>query len=182
MRQAVETLDEEFQNSIENISDTVSHDRRKITSSDGPTSVQWEDTLAVFSAWIAGDEAGTSIVALTDEQLGDLRVLMWEMNEIDYDTHTETYTEKVTEIDEKGNKKTHTETIRETVLTIEITHKSPSEMEKEYSFTDRQKEYLALLVSSDTDPLWAQLLGPYSSGAGEIISPDTVWEGTGVFQ
>ena len=182
VRQALETLDAEFQDSIENISDTVSHDRRKITSSDGPTSVQWEDVLSVFSAWIAGNASGRPVTTLTDAQLDDLRVLMWEMNEIDYDTHTETYTEKVTEIDEKGNKKTHTETIRETVLTIEITHKSPSEMEKEYSFTDRQKEYLALLTSPDTDPLWAQLLGPYSSGAGEIISPDTVWEGTGVFQ
>lgn len=182
VRQAVETLDAEFQDSIEAISDTVSHDRRKITSSDGPTSVQWENTLAVFSACIAGDEAGTPITTLTDAQLGDLRILMWEMNEIDYDTHTETHTEKVTEIDEKGNKKTRTETIQETVLTIEIMHKSPSEMEKEYSFTDRQKEYLTLLTSPDTDPLWAQLLGAYSTGAGEIISPDTVWEGTGIFQ
>ena len=182
VRQAVETLDKEFQDSIENISDTVSHDRRKITSSDGPTSVQWEDVLSVFSAWIAGNASGTPVTTLTDAQLSDLRVLMWEMNEIDYDTHTETHTEKVTEIDEKGNKKTHTETIRETVLTIEITHKSPSEMEKEYSFTDRQKEYLALLTAADTDPLWVQLLGPYSTGVGEIISPDTVWEGTEIFQ
>ena len=182
VRQAVEVLDAEFQDSIENISDTVSHDRQKITSSDGSTSVQWEDTLAVFSAWIAGDASGTPVTTLTDAQLDDLRALMWEMNEIDYDTHTETYTEKVTEIDEKGNKNTHTETIRETVLIIEITHKSPSEMEKEYSFTDRQKEYLALLTAADTDPLWVQLLGPYSTGAGEIISPDTIWEGTGIFQ
>lgn len=182
VRQAVETLDAEFQDSIENISDTVSHDRRKITSSDGPISVQWEDVLSVFSAWVAGDEAGTPVTTLTDAQLDDLRILMWEMIEIDYDTHVETHTEKVTEIDEKGNKKTHTETVRETVLTIEITHKSPSEVEKEYSFTDRQKEYLALLTSPDTDPLWAQLLGPYSTGAGEIISPDTGWKGTGVFQ
>ena len=182
VRQALETLDAEFQDSIENISDTVSHDRRKITSSDGPTSVQWEDVLSVFSAWIAGNASGRPVTTLTDAQLDDLRVLMWEMTEIDYDTHVETHTEKVTEIDEKGNKKTHTETVRETVLTIEITHKSPSEVEKEYSFTDRQKEYLALLTSPDTDPLWAQLLGPYSTGAGEIISPDTGWKGTGVFQ
>ena len=182
VRQAVETLDEEFQDSIENISDTVSHDRQKITSSDGPISVQWEDVLSVFSAWIAGDEAGTPVTTLTDAQLGDLRILMWEMNEIDYDTHTETHTEKITEIDEKGNQKIHTEIVRETVLTIEITHKSPAEMAREYSFTDRQKEYLALLTAAETDPLWVQLLGPYSSGAGEIISPDTVWEGTGIFQ
>lgn len=182
VRQAVETLDAEFQDSIENISDTVSHDRRKITSSDGLISVQWEDVLSVFSAWIAGDASGTPVTTLADAQLGDLRILMWEMNEINHDTHVETHTEKVTEIDEKGNKKTHTETVRETVLTIEISHKTPQEMAKQYSFSDRQKEYLALLVSPDTDPLWAQLLGLYSTGAGEIISPDTDWKGTGIFQ
>ena len=33
--------------------------------------------------------------------------------------------------------------------------------------------YFALLISPDTDPLWVQLLGAYSTGAGEIISPDT---------
>lgn len=182
VRQAVETLDGEFQDSIENISDTFSHDRRKITSSDGPTTVQWEDVLSVFSAWIAGDASGTPVTTLTDAQLGDLRTLMWEMTKIDSDTHTETYTEKVTEIDEKGNKKTHTETVHETVLAIEISHKTPQEMAKQYSFSDRQQEYLTLLTSPDTDPLWAQLLGPHSAGAGEIIVPDTVWEGTGIFQ
>ena len=181
VRQAVETLDGEFQDSIENISDTVSHDRRKITSSDGPITVQWEDVLSVFSAWVSGDASGTPVTTLTDAQLDDLRTLMWEMTEINSDTHTETYTEKVTEIDEKGNKKTHTETVHETVLTIEISHKTPQGMAKQYSFSDRQKEYLDLLTSPDTDPLWAQLLGPHSAEAGEIISPDTVWEETGIF-
>ena len=182
VRQAVEVLDAEFQDSIEAISDTVSHDRRKITSNDGPTSVQWADTLAVFFAWIAGSDTGTPISTLTDAQLGDLRALMWEMNRINYDTHTETHTEKVTEIDEEGNKKTYTETVRETILAIEISHKTPTEMVRKYSFSGRQKEYLALMTSPDTDPLWAQLLGSYSAGAGEIILPDTTWEGTGIFQ
>lgn len=144
--------------------------------------MQWEDTLAVFSAWIAGSDTGTPISTLTDAQLGDLRTLMWEMNEVDYDTHTETHTEKVTEIDEEGNKKTYTETVRETILTIEIKHKSPTEMVQKYSFSGQQKEYLALLTAPDTAPLWAQLLGPYSTGAGIVISPDTTWEGTGIFQ
>ena len=182
VRQAVAMLDGEFQDRIDSFSQSISHDRRNITSKDGSASVQWEDALSVFSARIAGDLSQTPITTLTDAQLHDLRTLMWEMTEIAPDTHTETHAETVTEIDENGNEKTHIETTREKILTLEISHKTPQEMATAYAFSDRQNSYLALLTSPDTDPLWEQLLGSYSAGAGEIISPDTVWEGMGIFQ
>lgn len=182
VRQAVAMLDEEFQDRIDSLSQSISHDRWNITSKDGSVSVQWEDVLSVFAARISGDLSQTPITTLTDAQFTDLRTLMWEMTEITPDTHTETHTETVTAIDENGNEKTHTETVHETVLAIEISHKTPQEMATAYAFSDRQNSYLALLTSSDTDPLWAQLLGSHSTGAGGIISPDTGWEGTGIFQ
>lgn len=182
VRQAVATLDGEFQDRIDSLSQSISHDRWNITSKDGSASVQWEDVLSVFSARISGDLSQTPITTLTDAQLADLRTLMWEMTEIAPDTHTETHTETVTGIDENGNEKTHMETVREKILTLEISHKTPQEMATAYAFSDRQNSYLALLTSPDTDPLWEQLLGSYSAGAGEIISPDTVWEGMGIFQ
>lgn len=182
VRQAVAMLDEEFQDRIDSLSRSIPHDRRNITSKDGSASVQWEDVLSVFAARISGDLSQTPITTLTDAQLTDLRTLMWEMTEIAPDTHTETHTETVTEIDENGNEKTHIEMVREKILTLEISHKTPQEMATAYAFSDRQNSYLALLTSSDTDPLWEQLLGSHSTGAGEIISPDTTWEGTGIFQ
>lgn len=182
VRQAVAMLDEEFKDRIDSLSQSISHDRRNITSKDGSASVQWEDVLSVFSARISGDLSQTPITTLTDAQLADLRTLMWEMTEITPDTHTEMHTETVTEIDENGNEKTHIETVREKILTLEISHKTPQEMATAYAFSDRQNSYLALLTSSDTDPLWEQLLGSHSTGAGGIISPDTGWEGTGIFQ
>lgn len=182
VRQAVAMLDEEFKDRIDSLSQSISHDRRNITSKDGSASVQWEDVLSVFSARISGDLSQTPITTLTDAQLADLRTLMWEMTEITPDTHTEMHTETVTEIDENGNEKTHIETVRVKILTLEISHKTPQEMATAYAFSDRQNSYLALLTSSDTDPLWEQLLGSHSTGAGGIISPDTGWEGTGIFQ
>lgn len=182
VRQAVATLDGEFQDRIDSLSQSISHDRWNITSKDGSVSVQWEDVLSVFAARISGDLSQTPITTLTDAQLTDLRTLMWEMTEIAPDTHTETHTETVTEIDENGNEKTHIEMVREKILTLEISHKTPQEMATAYAFSDRQNSYLALLTSSDTDPLWEQLLGSHSTGAGGIISPDTGWEGTGIFQ
>ena len=158
VRQAMATLDGEFQDRIDSLSRSISHDRQNITSKDGSVSVQWEDVLSVFAARISGDLSQTPITTLMDAQLADLRTLMWEMTEITPDTHTETHTETVTAIDENGNEKTHTETVHETVLAIEISHKTPQEMATAYAFSDRQNSYLALLTSSDTDPLWAQLL------------------------
>ena len=182
VRQAVAMLDEEFQAQLDSLSQSIFHDRRNITSKDASASVQWEDVLSVFSAQISGDLSQTPITTLTDAQLHDLRTLMWEMTEIDPDTHTETHAETVMEIDENGNEKTHIEIIREKILTLEISHKTPQEMAKAYAFSDRQNSYLTLLTSPDTDPLWAQLLGSHSTVAGGIISPDTGWEGTGIFQ
>ena len=53
-------------------------------------------------------------------------------------------------------------------------------MAKAYTFSDRQNSCLTLLTLPGTAPLWAQLLGP--PFAGGIITPDTTWEGTGIFQ
>lgn len=109
MWQAVVTLDEKFQDRIDSPFHSLSHDRQKITSSDEYASVQWEDALSVFSTWISGNASGLPVTTLTNVQVGDLRTSMWEMTEIDSDTHTDT----------------HTETVREIILTLTISHKVP---------------------------------------------------------
>ena len=63
-----------------------------------------------------------------------LRETMWAMNAVDYSTHPEATTIDTT--DEDGNPTT-TE-ITETVLVIELTHKTPDEMAADYHFTTRQ--------------------------------------------
>ena len=63
-----------------------------------------------------------------------LRETMWAMNAVDYSTHPEATTIDTT--DEDGNPTT-TE-ITETVLAIELTHKTPDEMAADYHFTTRQ--------------------------------------------
>lgn len=77
---------------------------------------------------------------------------------------------------------TSTEAVTETILEITITHKTPEEMAQQYSFNDRQNEYLALMTEPENENLWAELLGGYVSGGGQIIEPNTNWEGTGIFQ
>ena len=38
------------------------------------------------------------------------------------------------------------------------------------------------MTEPENENLWAELLGGYVSGGGQIIDPNTNWEGTGIFQ
>ena len=180
--QAVADLNEEYQAHIQEIEAANPHDRQEITSNDGVLSVNWEDVLAVFSAKVTGAEDGSQVASLDDAQVDELRSIMWEMNAISYTTRTESSSVEVTSTDENGNEVTTTETVTETILEITITHKTPEEMAQQYSFNDRQNEYLALMTEPENENLWAELLGGYVSGGGQIIDPNTNWEGTGIFQ
>ena len=124
VQQAVETLTAEYRDRLEEISDTVQHDRQDITANDDVYYIRWQDVLAVFSSYVSGNEQGTPVAALTEEQVDKLRETMWAMNAVDCSTHPETNTIETT--DEDGNPTT-TE-ITETVLVIELTHKTPDEM------------------------------------------------------
>ena len=77
---------------------------------------------------------------------------------------------------------THTETVTETILEISLTHKTAEKMAQQYNFNARQNEYLALMSEPENQNLWAELLGGFSSGGGQIMNPNTDWEGTGIFQ
>ena len=179
--QAVSTLNGEYLSHIQEIEDANPHDRQEITSNDGVLSINWEDVLAVFSAKVTGAEDGAQVASLDDAQVQQLRDIMWEMNAVSSSTRTESHEVEVTEVDEDGNETTRTETVTETILEITITHKTPEEMAWQYSFNPRQNEYLALMSEPENQSLWAELLGGYTSG-GQIMNPNTDWQGTGIFQ
>ena len=178
VREAVETLTEEYRDRLEEISDTVQHDRQDITANDDVYYIRWQDVLAVFSSYVSGNEQGTPVAALTEEQLDKLRETMWAMNAVDYSTHPETTTIDTT--DEDGNPTTME--ITETVLVIELTHKTPDEMAADYNFTTRQNTYLQLLQDPQYEELWAELLGGFAQGGGELMNPDSTRTPTGTLQ
>ena len=180
--QAVSALNGEYLAHIQEIEDANPHDRMETTSNDGVLSINWEDVLAVFSAKVTGAENGSQVASLDDAQVDELRNIMWEMNAVASSTRTESHEVEVTEVDEDGNETTHTETVTETILEITITHKTPEEMARQYSFNARQNEYLALMSEPENQSLWAELLGGYTSGGGQIVNPDADWVGTGIFQ
>ena len=178
VQQAVETLTAEYRDRLEEISDTVQHDRQDVTANDDVYFIRWQDVLAVFSSYVSGNEQGAPVAALTEEQVDKLRETMWAMNAVDYSTHPESTTIDTT--DEDGNPTT-TE-ITETVLVIELTHKTPDEMAADYHFTTRQNTYLQLLQDPQYEELWAELLGGFAQGGGELMNPDSTRIPTGTLQ
>ena len=92
--------------------------------------------------------------------------------------HPETTTIETT--DEDGNPTT-TE-ITETVLVIELTHKTPDEMAADYHFTTRQNTYLQLLQDPQYEELWAELLGGFAQDGGKLMNPDSTRTPTGTLQ
>ena len=178
VQQAVETLTAEYRDRLEEISDTVQHDRQDITANDDVYYIRWQDVLAVFSSYVSGNEQGAPVAALTEEQVDKLRETMWAMNAVDYATRAETAVIETT--DEDGNPTT-TE-ITETVLVIELTHKTPDEMAADYHFTTRQNSYLQLLQDPQYEELWTELLGGFEQGGGGVMSPDGTRAPTGTLQ
>ena len=178
VREAVDTLTAEYRDRLEKISDTVQHDRQDITANDDVYYIRWQDILAVFSSYVSGNEQGAPVAALTEEQVDKLREIMWAMNAVDYSTRAETAVIETT--DEDGNPTT-TE-ITETVLVIELTHKTPDEMAVDYHFTTRQNTYLQLLQDPQYEEPWTELLGGFAQGGGEVMSPDSTRTPTGTLQ
>ena len=178
VREAVETLTAEHRDRLEEISDTVQHDRQDITANADVYHIRWQEVLAVFSSYVAGSEQGAPVAALTEEQVDKLREIMCAMNAVDYSTRAET---AVIETTDKNGKSTTTE-ITETVLVIELTHKTPDEMAADYHFTTRQNTYLQLLQDPQYEELWAELLGGFAQGGGKVVSPDGTRAPTGTLQ
>lgn len=178
VQEAVETLTGEYRDRLEEISNTIQHDRQDIVANDDVYFIRWQDVLAVFSSYVSGDEFGAPVASLEEEQVDKLREIMWAMNEVDYSTRVETI------IIENADENTFspTTTITETVLVIELTHKTPNEMAANYHFTTRQNTYLQLLQDPQYEELWAELLGGFAQGGGELMNPDGTRTPTGMLQ
>lgn len=173
VQEAVELLTEEYRDQLEEIENSVEYDRQEIESNDGSYAIAWQDVLAVFASQTAGDANGAAVAYLDEDNVNRLRTVLWDMNELGW--RTESQTQEVEQINEEGE--TETTTITETVLIIELIQHTPEEMRETYHFTDRQNEYLTLLLGEDTAPLWGELLGGFVQGSGEPMVPgmDTVF-------
>ncbi len=191
VQQAVEQLGGEYRDYLQQIESTMPHDRQEIKANDDVYYIRWQDVLAVFSSYVSGAEDGAPVAYLDESRLQQLRQTMWDMNEVAYSTYTETVeieadepagdentdsgdsSKNPGEDTESGNgtESAAAKTVTQTVLLIELTHKTPDEMAQDYAYTARQQEYLDLLRAPEYETLWAELLGGFLSGGGEYSGP-----------
>ena len=128
----------------------------------------WKEVLAIYAVKANTEPDAPLEVATIDENKKNiLRDIFWDMNTISYRTETVESTTIVETTDEEGNPVQEEQVVSKTTLYITITAKSADEMAEQYNFTDKQKEYLAELLSPKNDKLWNSLI--YGFGIGKNI-------------
>ena len=114
VQDAVEQLTEEYRDRLEEIENSVDYDRQEIESNDGSYAIAWQDVLAVFASQTSGDANGAAVAYLDEDNVDRLRTVLWNMNELDW--RTESQTQEVEQTNEEGE--TETTTITETVARV----------------------------------------------------------------
>jgi hypothetical protein len=98
------------------------------------------------------------VATLDDEKVGILRNVFWDMNKIDYWLETVEHEETVTSTDEDGNETTETIITTETILHINITSMSYTDMIVKYGFSPEQVKMLNELMKDEYRTLFMQLI------------------------
>jgi murein DD-endopeptidase MepM/ murein hydrolase activator NlpD len=180
---AIRGLTTEFSDKIQEIENANAHDELQIIYTSGTSVIDWRGVLAVYAVKTTEDaDHALDVVSFDDEKLGILRGVLFDMNEIAYNTAQEERSRTVETADEDGNVTTTTETFTVTVLKITVTQKSPDDMAVAYGFTASQNESLAEITKPEYDDLWTALIGESgftSEGGHGVPSADRI--PTGIF-
>jgi len=160
MSEVVNQLNNEFAAKIELIENENPHDTLELSGSDSISANQWREILAVYAVKVTADpENGMEVATLDDTKVGILRDVFWDMNKIDYWIETIEHEETVTTTDEDGNETTETITTTETILHINISSRSYTDMIAEYGFNPDQVKMLNELMQDKYQELFMQLIG-----------------------
>ena len=160
MTEVVNRLNGEFAAEIQRIQDENPHDTLELSGNDSISANQWREILAVYAVKVTADpENGMEVATLDDTKVGILRDVFWDMNKIDYWIETIEYEETVTTTDEDGNETTETITTTETILHINITSRSHTDMIAEYGFNPDQVKMLNELMKDEYQQLFMRLIG-----------------------
>ena len=160
MTEAVSKLNEEFTAEIQRIQGENPHDTLDLSGSDSISTSHWREILAVYAVKVAADpESGMEVATLDDTKVGILRDVFWDMNKIDYWLETIEHEETVITTDGDGNETTETIITTETILHINITSKSYTDMIAEYGFNSDQVKMLNELMKDEYRQLFMQLIG-----------------------
>ena len=160
MRQAVQSINEEYENQIELIKMQNPYDDLEMSGS----RAVWPQVLSVYAVKTTTDSDNPMEVATMDDQrMQLLSDIFWAMNEISYRTEIKCETKVVETDDGQGN--IIEEEVEEihTTLYIIVSHLDADEMAVQYGFNSDQDEQLEELLAADSS-MWLNVLyGVYGS-------------------
>ena len=161
MPEVVMALTAEFYSQVDDIAARNPHDVLEV----GAINLRWEQILAVYAVKVTmGDEFGLDISFLGDEQVEMIRTVLYDMASLSYSLR-EVILESGTETEDG-----YRDRITQIILSIFFQHRNPDEMAVQYGFNDDQREQLHELLDPELAGLWAELLGRFMPGGGEILT------------
>lgn len=162
----IQEINADYDNRIDELK-SDEYDRIEINGS----KANWKDVLSIYAVKVTTDPDNPMEIATVDENKKSiLSNIFWDMNSIDSKVETKTETKETVTTDEYGNEIITTDEITVKVLTITISSKNADDMSKQYSFDDKQKEYLAELMNDSNDKLWASII--FSTGGNTNVDID----------
>ena len=171
MRTAVEEINAEYTQKIEDIKSSHTYDKLETSG----TRAAWKEVIAVYAVWknmadtnpVNPDEP-VEVATMDEGKKEDLRKLFWEMNSVE--SRTEKKTEKeLVEVTEKGKKVKKEKNVTKTYLYITTSHLDLDTMMDKKSFTAEQKKMCRALLEDKNNVLWLDVLHGISGGANSDI-------------
>jgi len=166
MRTVVQEINTDYQSEIDSIKSSNSYDEVEMS---GSTAV-WREVLAVYAVKTNNDPDNPQEVAsIDDNKIQILEDIFWEMNDISSRTETKTVTKVIETDDGRGNVVEETVEETQTILYINVTHKTADEMASQYGFNDEEKQQMAELLDEKNRSLWATVLYGIRAGDSDIV-------------
>ena len=166
MRTVVQEINTDYQSEIDDIKSSNTYDEVEMT---GSTAV-WREVLAVYAVKTNNDpENPQEVASIDDNKISILEDIFWEMNDISSRTETKTVTKVIETDDGRGNVVEETVEETQTILYINVTHKTADEMAAQYGFNDEEKQQMAELLDEKNRSLWAQVLYGIRAGDSDIV-------------
>lgn len=166
MRTVVQEINTDYQSEIDDIKSSNTYDEVEMS---GSTAV-WREVLAVYAVKTNNDpENPQEVASIDDNKISILEDIFWEMNDISSRTETKTVTKVIETDDGRGNVVEETVEETQTILYINVTHKTADEMAAQYGFNDEEKQQMAELLDEKNRSLWPQVLYGIRAGDSDIV-------------
>lgn len=167
MQSVVREINEEFNDKIKDIQDSVSYDYVEITGN----TIVWKDIIATYAVRVSTDsDDPLNTATMDDGKKLLLTKIFWDMTEISYHTQTVSETVIIETEDEDGNIVQEETTIEKVYLYIDVKRKTAEEIAVKYGFNPTQKMYLEELLKPENDDLWKLITYDLSTSSSEIVA------------